>query len=146
MSRRSIIDDLRLELKKLNIASRNIEKTILLLEEKEKKQPQQQQQQQRKYKAPKNRFRPLTCVQVTETVWRSVSETVCVSLQKEFILPQKALSTVSLETLPKFLRWTAKESKSRVPQGTYEFSVTNYYVHHFEANYVHLRQRKRRQR
>ena len=59
MSRRSIIDDLRLELKKLNIASRNIEKTILLLEEKEKKQPQQQQQQQqqqqRKVKAPKNR-------------------------------------------------------------------------------------------
>ena len=58
MSRRSIIDDLRLELKKLNIASRNIEKTVLLLEEKEKEQPQeqqQQQQQQRKDKAPTNR-------------------------------------------------------------------------------------------
>ena len=55
MSRRSIIDDLRLELEKLNIASRNIEKTILLLEEEEEKQRQQQQQQQRKVKAPKNR-------------------------------------------------------------------------------------------
>ena len=59
MSRRSIIDDLRLELKKLNIASRNIENSILLLEEKEKEQhqeqQQQQQQQQRRDKVPTNR-------------------------------------------------------------------------------------------
>ena len=60
MSRRSIIDDLRLELKKLNIASRNIENSILLLEQQEKvqhqeQQQQQQQQQQRRDKVPTNR-------------------------------------------------------------------------------------------
>ena len=53
MIRRSNIEDLRVELNKLVVVSRRIEKTILQLEEEE--QQQQQQQQQKKVKAPKNK-------------------------------------------------------------------------------------------
>jgi len=52
MSRRSNIEDLRVELNKLVVVSRRIEKAILQLEEEEQ---QQQRQQQQKVKAPKNK-------------------------------------------------------------------------------------------
>ena len=49
MSRRSNIEDLRVELNKLVVVSRRIEKAIFQLEEEE------QQQQKQKVKAPKNK-------------------------------------------------------------------------------------------
>ena len=56
MSRRSNIEDLRVELNKLVVVSRRIEKAILQLEEEEQQQQRQQQrQQQQKVKAPKNK-------------------------------------------------------------------------------------------
>ena len=55
MSRRSTIEDLRVELDKIHIASRRIERIILQLEEEEEQRRQQQQQQQKQRKTPKNK-------------------------------------------------------------------------------------------
>ena len=55
MSRRSTLEDLRVELDKLHIASRRIERIILQLEEEEEQREQQQQQQQQQRKTPKNK-------------------------------------------------------------------------------------------
>ena len=54
MNQRSTIEDLRVELDNLKIASRRIERIILQLEE-EEEQRQQHQQQQQQRKTPKDR-------------------------------------------------------------------------------------------